>query len=194
MGNIVTDRSYQVMAEQMIGEALFPTLASPTYDTFPTSRYPSAARFQGADDFAWLAWPNGDGMIRWRCTGFTGPEAWTVQVDSVGLNCEVVVAQRGKKAEGVASPSGQQVVTNDLYKIRECIKKQLEDARLTYGPFGIGNTTTITGQGTSPLKCVYDVMFGEDSVEQQLSAGDDDNLGPNAWIGKVTFTIWILAQ
>lgn len=194
MANIVTDRSYQVMAEQMIGEALFPTLASPTYDTFPTSRYPSSARFQGADDFAWTTWPNGDGMIRWRCTGFSGPEAWAVQVDSVSLNCEVVVAQRGKKSPGVASPGGQQVVTNDLYKIRECIKKQLEDTRLTYGPFGIGNTTTITGQGTSPLKCVYDVTFGEDSVEQRLSVGDDDNLGPNAWIGKVTFTIWILAQ
>jgi len=194
MSDIVTDRSFQLMAEQMIGEALFPTLASPTYDTFPTSRYPTSARFQGADDFAWTVWPNGNGMIRWCCLGFDGPDDWSALLFKVTLRCEIAVAQRGKKSPGVASPGAKQTVINDLYKIRECMGKQIFDSRLAYGPFGIENTTTITGQGTSPFSIVEDVAIGQETVTQKLSTGDDDNLGPNGWVGTIPVSIHILVK
>jgi hypothetical protein len=193
MSNIVTDRNYQLMGESMIGEALFPTLG-PTYDTFPTSRYPTAARFQGSDDFAWTVWPNGDGMIRWMVKGYTGPDDWSAGYLKVVIECEIEVAQRGRKTAGVSTPSGQQAVIRDLYKIREVVRRQLYDSTCAYGPFGITNTTTIAGQGTSPLSFIEDVTFGSDSVSQVLASGDDNNLGPNGWRGSLTVFLHLVVN
>lgn len=196
MGNIVTDRSYQQMAEDMIGEALFPTLASPTYDTFPTSRYPSTTRFQGADDFAWNTWPNGDGMIRWKCMSVGAPVPWSSLHFTVEIGCEIAVAIRGRATAGETSgtPGAHQVAVNDIGKAQEVLIKQLYAYTLTYGEFGIQNTTTIAGQGTSPISCVLDVTCGTPTIEQSLAAGDDDNLGPNAWVATLPVTLIVIVD
>ena len=192
MPNIVTDRNFQVMAEQMISEALFPTIAS--YDTFPTARYPSTTRFQGEDEFQWLAWPNGDGMIRWHCKGYNGPEDYAAALFKVDLNCEVAIARRGPSLPSVSTPSARQYAAADLYKAREVLRKQLYDGTLTSAAFGIDNTTTITGQGTSPFTSVLDVVFGDDSVESVSAEGDENNLGPDGWVATLPVTIQILVR
>jgi len=192
VGNIVTDRSYQQMAEDMIEEALFPTQAS--YDTFPTARYPASTRLKGADDFTWTVWPSGTGMIRWKCLTTEGPSDFLAGAWLVSLNCEVAIAVLGPKSadEITGSPAGHQTVVNDLYKASEVIRKQLFDSTLTQGEFGISSTTVVTGQGTSPYKRVWDVTLGSQTVEQRTGAGEDDNLGPNAWIGVLPVTIQIV--
>jgi len=192
--SIVTDRSLQQMAEDMIGEALFPTLTS--YDTFPTSRYPSGVRFQGADDFAWTTWPNGDGMIRWKCLKVGAPVPWSSLHFTVDLMCEVAVAVRGRKTAGETSgtPGGHQVAVNDIGKAQEALVKQLYTTSLTSGEFGVQNTTTIAGQGTGAVSCVLAVDCGEPTLAQILSGGDDNNLGPNAWVCTLPVTLTIIVN
>lgn len=193
MSNIDSTRNFQLMAECMLGEALFTTLASPTYDTFPTSRYPSTARFQGADDFAWTTWPNTDYMIRWKCLSVSDFEPWTAGAYRVGMKCEIVGAVRGKKTPGLsASAAGHQVATADLGRARECIEKQDTDTRMTAGPFGIQNTTTIAGQGSAPLSCFESAVVGEGTVTQDLASGSDNNLGPNAFQWTLPVTLFVI--
>lgn len=193
MSDIVTDRNFQVMAERMISEALFPTIAS--YDTFPAARYPATARFHGEDDFQWLSWPNGDGMIRWHCKRISGPSDYTAGLFQVDLVCEVGIAQRGTSdpSSTTSSRSARQIVTDDTYKAEEVLRKQLYDSTLTSSAFGIDNTTTIPGQGTSPTTFVLDVLFGDAEVDQ-FGREDEDDLGPNGWISVLPVTIQILVR
>lgn len=193
-------RNYQEMAEMMIGEALFQTLADVAYDTFPTDRYPDAevgkgsTRFQGADDFMLKAWPNGDYMVRWCCKSIEGPNDYAANLFRTDLSCEVGIAVRGRKNAGVVDPSARQTCINDLGKAAEAIMGRLYVGSTGYGAFGIDDTTTISGQGALPLVGVLDVKFGKPDVKQSVGSGDNDRLGPTAWVGVLPVTISVLAR
>lgn len=194
MTNFDSARNFQKMAECMIGEALFPTLASPTFDTFPDGRYPDAefgkgsTRFQGADDFAFVAWPNGDYVIRWKCLTVASIEADSAGSYRVGMECEIVGAVRGRKTPGVdIDEAMHQIATADMGRARECLEKQDSDNRLTAGPFGIQNTDVIKGQGMSPLSNYERIVFLKGSVVPNLK-----ELGPTAVEWHLPFTLYVI--
>lgn len=193
-------RNYQETAEQLIGECLFQTLADVSYDTFPTEQYPDAefgkgsTRFQGADDFMLTAWPNGDGMVRWSCLDVDGPSDYAAGLFRVDLICDVGIARRGRKNAGIVDPSARQTCINDLYKAREAIRKRLYVGSTGYGVMGVEDTTTISGQGASPIVGIMEVTFGKSTVKQSVGSGDSDRLGPTAWVGVLPVTISILAR
>lgn len=189
MNDIYTDRAYHTLAEDAIYEALFPELS--LIDLFGL-RYPTACRFPGEEDFALTAFPDSNEMIRWACLATRGPEPWTTGLYRVDMDCEIVVAIRGRKSVGsdVVTTARQQAVT-DCGLIREALRKQFVDSRLTAGPFGIKDTDEVGGQGTGPQTHILEVEFGSTTVRRTTAAGDPNNLGSHVWMGTVPVTITV---
>jgi hypothetical protein len=190
---IDTTRNYQQMAEDMVGEALFPTLT--VYTTFPTSAFTTQQRLKGSLDFDLYTSDAGFPLIRWRYTGVQEIRVESTLSTRTVLAVELAVAHRGPRdIDGGAVISGHQKCARDLYLARHVLDEQYKSFGLGGGAFGIANASVVGGQGSTPLSCVVDVTFGEDNIFQSTSEEDPNNLGPNTWIGEMTVFIHVLSR
>ena len=168
-----------------IQEALWPTLVTTALDRFPTNRFTTNSRLKGIIDFRGYTSSGQFPLIGYEITGASAPEVATLGMYTFRIEYIVKIAHRGVFSHSDATnTAGRRMVVRDLHRAQVALAS-IDDARLTYGAYGIAHSTLITGKESGRTYCIgANPVIGEMTVYKATTEeGGIDSLGVDIWVG-----------
>ncbi len=176
----------QIFADA-IKEGVWSTLASPAIN--PLSEYSASHRKKGVTKFELMASATLYPLAGWRFLTASAQVPHGIQRWRTNVTGEFKVARYGfDEPDGSTKPT-RWLVSRDLKRAQEAIVRQPSLSACTAGPFGIYNTSVVTGQGAGALTGVLTPTFAVEDPYQNTTPGHPDNLGPMVWLGRMLVTI-----
>lgn len=192
--DIITDRDWQLVAEDMFTEMCWPTLSVPTYDTWPTNQFESDSRYRGTQVLGRATSTSELPLIAYEWQGSVQYEIITCQRFRTDLRVAVKIWAAGPSDVDNATAAARNKVEKLWSQLVEVAKKQNHHSFLTQGACGFGSTTAVSGRGTGgDISGVIPIVVSDPivipSVQETLPA---NRFSKDVWsaTGTVTFSVW----
>jgi hypothetical protein len=191
--NIITDRNWNTVAEDMITEAFWPTLSTPT-DIWPTAQFEADSRLKGTLVFGGQTSTSELPLICYMCTDISEPKIEACQVMSTELVITVKMAFQGPADIDESTAKATRTGMGLWGKLVECIAKQDFNDAHTAGEFGYANSTVVGGRGTGGIFYgVHPIRVGRPSVINSLDENEPLNkFAADVWTitGDIRVSVW----